>query len=100
MALEPLHCMTLGSKLVDAGLLRDGTVRAIIDIKLDDVVTVYVECLGDRRLLEDIDLGGMLRGAQVVRTWQVPTCRRGRLSRLWSWLTGRRERDPFKAEGG
>jgi hypothetical protein len=42
----------LGRKLIEAGIVPKDTRRVVIDIPCDGAVVLYVECLGDQRLLE------------------------------------------------
>ena len=48
--------MLLGQKLIDAlteaGIANDLTTRVIIDIRANEVPVIYIERLGDTRLLE------------------------------------------------
>ena len=58
-----VHSMDLIKQFVEAGLVPDNCQRMIIDVKYDEVVKVYYECLGDKKML-DIDIPKHL-GADV-----------------------------------
>ena len=50
---------------VKAGLVPPETIRIIVDIPLEMPVKLYYECFAPSKLA-DIELGGLLAGAEVV----------------------------------
>ena len=55
------HEPALVKAMRNKGILPDFCRRVIIDITVDDIVTIYFETSADERLLE-IDLAGILEG--------------------------------------
>ncbi len=53
------NCPNLIKALTDAGIIPDLCQRVIIDVRHDDIVKLYYECLGDTRLY-DIDFAANL----------------------------------------
>lgn len=66
------------TRLRDEGVLPPDVRRIIIDIPLEGCVTVYYECLGDKRMFS-IALANALVGADVISVskWRPPNGRSG-----------------------
>lgn len=62
---------SLSKKLIEAGIIPPNTRRAIIDIRMNDAVTIYIEAYGDERLLDII--ANNLEGAKIVMAGK-PEC--------------------------
>jgi hypothetical protein len=51
---ELVFGVEIGKKLCDAGVIPEGVdpVRIVIDINMDEPVTVYYQCHGDKQMID------------------------------------------------
>ena len=61
----------LGRKLMDAGVVPASCRRIIIDLELGQLPRVFVECIGDSRMLE-VDFVEGLKGGDVLLVKEIP----------------------------
>lgn len=60
------------ASFVKAGMVPSATRRIVIDIEYDEIVKIYYECLGDKRIL-DLKLPEKLLGAMAVHAKDAPS---------------------------
>ena len=66
MAVPPIMTNTIQQQLIDAGIVPENCTRVIIDIGLDQILKVYYEAYGDKRIL-DLDLMSALKDVEVFK---------------------------------
>lgn len=66
MAVQPVMTNSIQQQLIDAGIVPENCTRVIIDIGLDEILKVYYEAYGDKRIL-DLDLMSALKDVEVFK---------------------------------